>query len=465
MNVAVRKEGRLNERGEALAAFIEGAPNRSFPDEVLNEARRSLVTTLSCVIDDHDGEGVRAARRVVAAWNAPGTAQIFLGHRTAPALAALVNGTAVNSTSYDDAHPSGAGHPGGPSWAAALALVDPNDLSEEKTLAAFLTGFEVLVRLGGGGPKGVGRTLQRRGLHPTSIFGRVAAAAAACVMKDLSREQIANALGLVGTTAGGFIASFGTPAKGWHVGKASMDGILAAEFATVGMTAAKHIYELDGGLLSAFIQGAPQPDVIPPLDFSKWEILNNGYKPYASCRATHPSIQAALTLAEAVKGRSVVKVRATVPPNMLVTEIENPRTPMEAKFSTRFCIALGLQGYRAVPSDFGARTMSDPAIMDVVPRVELEGVEQQPPLTSYLEVHLDSGEVLHARTERALGHPDNPMTWTDLADKFKASAEPVIGKANTAGLFHAARNFGKPGTLMTILGLLEEKSLLQPRQR
>jgi 2-methylcitrate dehydratase PrpD len=150
---------------------------------------------------------------------------------------------------------------------------------------------------------------------------------------------------------------------------------------------------------------------------------------------------------------------------MLVTEIENPRTPMEAKFSTRFCIALGLQGYRAVPSDFGARTMSDPAIMDVVPRVELEGVEQQPPLTSYLEVHLDSGEVLHARTERALGHPDNPMTWTDLADKFKASAEPVIGKANTAGLFHAARNFGKPGTLMTILGLLEEKSLLQPRQR
>ena len=57
----------------------------------------------------------------------------------------------------------------------------------------------------------------------------------------------------------------------------------------------------------------------------------------------------------------------------------------------------------------------------------------------------------------------HPMTWNDLSDKFKASAERVIGKTNAVELFDAARNFGKPGTLQTMLGLLEEKNLLQPR--
>ena len=45
-------------------------------------------------------------------------------------------------------------------------------------------------RLGGGGVPGVGRNLQRRGLHPTSVVGRAGAAAVACVLLGLDHRDL-----------------------------------------------------------------------------------------------------------------------------------------------------------------------------------------------------------------------------------------------------------------------------------
>jgi 2-methylcitrate dehydratase PrpD len=53
----------------------------------------------------------------------------------------------------------------------------------------------------------------------------------------LAREQIANALGLAATQAGGLQASGGSMAKPFHVGKAAMNGVMAAELAAMGMDA------------------------------------------------------------------------------------------------------------------------------------------------------------------------------------------------------------------------------------
>jgi 2-methylcitrate dehydratase PrpD len=443
-------------RGEQLVSYIAGTARRSYPPEITEAALQALVDHLGCAVGAWNDETALPARSVVKRWKASGNARVYMGGLTTAALAAFANGSMAHAMDYDDTHAGGAGHPGGPCWSAALALAQEHGSSEKETVAAFITGFDVMAKLGGGWVPGVGRSLQRRGWHPTSIFGRVGAAAVGCVIMKLDEARIANALGVAATTAGGLVGSFGTHGKPFHAGKAAMDGILSAQLAADGFVAATHLYELEKGLLDVLIQDRK---VEPPTldDFEqKWELRENQFKPFASCRATHSSIQAARSLATQVKGRKITKVHAKVHPNALVTAGKTaPRTPLEGKFSVPFCIALGLAGYRVVASDFNESAFNDPAVADVVPRITLEAVQDQPAFKAFLEVTLEDGTRLHGETQCVLGHPDNPLTWDALREKFDGLVEPVLGAEQTGELFDLGRNFLQPGSIAKISKLLE----------
>lgn len=455
MSTKVSDQSLRTVRGRQLSAYIAGTARRQFPPAILEEAKRALVDFLGVSVGAANDAPVRPVRNVVQGWKASGNARIFLGGHTTPALAALVNGTMAHAMDYDDVNSNHAGHPSGPCWSTALALAEHHGLGEKDAIAGFITGYEVMAKLGGGGVPGVGGSLQRRGFHPTSVFGRAGAAAVACVMLGLDETQTAHALGIAATTAGGLVGSFGTHSKPFHAGKAAMDGILAAQLASEGFVSATHLFELEKGLLDAFIQDKVAE--VPPLDFeSRWELLRNQYKHFASCRATHASTQAARMLASRVAGKKITKVHAKVHTNALVTAGKlNPHTPLEGKFSVPFCIALGLRGYRVVASDFKDKTMRDSSVMEIVPVVQLEGVQGQASHSAHLEVVLDGGERLHADTEIVFGHPDNPMSWEDLHAKFEGLVEPMLGPQKTATLYELAREFEQPGSLRKISHLLK----------
>ena len=438
-------------RGEQLVRYIAGTARRSYPAEIVDAALKALVDHLGCAVGASNDAPARPARAVVERWKASGNARVYMGRRTTPALAAFANGSMAHAMDYDDTHAGGAGHPSGPCWSAALALAQEHGTSEKETLGAFITGFDVMAKLGGGWVPGVGRSLQRRGWHPTSIFGRSGAAAVACVIMKLDEKQIANALGVAATTAGGLVGSFGTYGKPFHAGKAAMDGILSAQLASEGFVAATHLYELENGILDVLIQDR---QVEPPTldDFEqKWELSENQIKPFASCRATHSAIQAARALADQVRGRRIAKVHAKVHPNALVTAGKTaPRTPLEGKFSVPFCIALGLGGYRAVSSDFNEQAFNDPAVAAIVPRVTLESVADQPAWKAFVEVTLEDGQRLKGECQCVLGHPENPVSWDALREKFEGLVEPVLGRDKCATLFDVGRNFLQPGSTARI---------------
>jgi 2-methylcitrate dehydratase PrpD len=442
-------------RGRQIAAYATGALGRELPAEVKRAAITALVDFMGVAVGGYNDAPTRPVRRVAESWNAKGNARIFVGPLTTPALAALVNGTAAHAMDYDDAHQMGAGHISCPCWSTALAVGGHLDAGEKETLAAFIAGFEVMARLGGGGPAGVGRSLHRRGFHPTSVFGRVAAAVVASVLMRLDEATTERAVGVAATTAGGLIGSFGTHAKPFHGGKAAMDGILAAQLAAEGFESATHLLELEKGLLDSFIQDRVVE--VPPMDFdARWELLRNGFKPYASCRATHASIQAARKLAPQVKGKKIGRVHAKIHPNAVITAGKlNPRSPLEGKFSTQFCIALGLSGYRLVASEFNEAALKDQAVTALLPLIELEVVKDQPQYEAHLEVTLAGGEKLRADTDIVLGHAQNPMSDGDFHDKFTGLTEPVLGAQKSERLYKALNDFEQPGTLRQIMRLLD----------
>jgi 2-methylcitrate dehydratase PrpD len=441
-------------RSQQIAAYAAGALTREFPADVLDAAKRALIDVMGCAIGAWDEECVRPVRRVVDAWGARGTAQIFRGGRTAPALAALVNGTMAHAMDYDDSHQMGAGHVSCVCGTVALALGGQLGRSEKETLAAFITGYEVMARLGGGGPPGVGRSLHRRGLHPTSVFGRVGAAVVASVLMRLTPRQTEYAMGAAATTAGGLVGSFGTHSKPFHGGKAAMDGILAAELAREGFQSATKLLELERGLLDAFIQDRKVE--VPPMDFSYWELKRNGFKPYASCRATHAAIQTSRKLAPRVAGRKITRVHARLHPNVVVVADQlHPQTPLEHKFSVRYCMAMGLTGYRLVASDFTDKLVQDGALKAIAAVTEIEVVPDQPQYEAHLDVFVEGESVpLHADTTIVLGHADNPMSEDEVWGKFDGLVTPVLGAPKARALYDLLQRFETPGHLKQIISLV-----------
>ncbi len=461
-------------RNQQLVNYIASTTHRIHPPDVIDAAKRALVDFLAVAVGATGHACVKPVRATVMQWNAQGGARLFLGPQTTPSLAAFANGTMAHAMDYDDTHPGGAGHPSACCWSSALALAEHHHLPPAIALSAFITGYEVMTKLGGGYVMGVGRSLQRRGLHPTSVVGRSGAAATASVLLNLSAPQIANALGVAATTAGGLVGSFGTHGKPFHAGKAAMDGILSAELAANGFEAATHLYELGAlapdessdtiakekahraGLLDVFIQDhAVEP---LPLDFDQsYEIRTNAFKPYASCRATHPSIQAAISLSSKIKDRTIQRIVAQVHPNSLITAGRlNPQNALQGKFSLPFCIAMALSGYPMVDSDFTDEKLKDPVIMPLVPQVRLVAVEGQAPYCAHLTVHFHDGESLSAHTDIVIGHPDNPMSWQALETKFMGLTVPLLGDTKANALFKLAQSFDQLNTIPEISRLLSQ---------
>lgn len=439
-------------RGRLIADYVATSAQRNVPAEIIDAAKVALIDHVGVAVGACNEPAALAARKVAESWKAAGNARIFNGPTTSAGLAALVNGTAAHCMDFDDTHLHGAGHVSAPCWSAALALAADRGIDEMSTLKGFITGFEVMARIGGGSITGVGRAMQKRGIHPTGVLGPVGAAAAASALLGFDADKTANALGAAVTSGAGFVASFGTDSKPFHAGRAAMEGVLAAGLAEGGFTAAHTLFEREGGLTDVFVQDRNVR--VPDLDFSYWELEDNGYKAFACCRATHPSIQAAHSLKEKVGDRKVERIVVKVHATALFTAGKTaPKTPLECKFSLPFCIAMGLRGYRGVAPDFNDEILKDKAVQAIVPTVEMQPVADQPNHECYLDVWLADGERLHAETKHFLGHPANPMSEGDMRAKFASLVQPVFGEGRCNELYETLASFEKPGALKRVVEL------------
>ncbi|BCJ91248.1 hypothetical protein IZ6_19830 [Terrihabitans soli] len=441
-------------RGDRIASFVAEAGTRDYPSEIIHAAKLALVDYFACAIGGSGDPAARSTKAVAEQWKAPGAAQVIRGGKTNPAMAALVNGTMAHCQDYDDTHIGGAGHISAPVWSAALAVGGHRGSSESAVLSAFITGYEVMAHLGTGGIRGIGRNMQQCGFHPTGVNGVVGAAAASATLLGFDEERSANALSAAATSAAGFVASFGSDSKPYHAGRSAMNGILAADLAAEGFVAAKGLFEVENGMLDALIQD--RRAIIPEIDFSDgWELLNNGYKPFACCRATHASITAAHKLTEKVRGRKIARVESKVHYNAPFTAGKtNPQSPLECKFSVPFCIAAALCGYKMVAADFDEPMVWDPAVRAILPKVELKPQREQPQFEAYMDVWLEDGEHLQSETKLFLGHPQNPMSTEQFQAKFMSLVEPSLGGKKAERLFATLMKFDERGALAETMNLV-----------
>jgi 2-methylcitrate dehydratase PrpD len=433
-----------------VARYVAGASERNYPAEILEDARKCLLDWVGVCMAAFDAPEAVAVTAMVEGWDSRGQARLLPGGNACAPAAALVNGTLSHCQDYDDTHIPSVIHVSGPLWATVLAVAAASGAEDELVLKAFVTGFEVCARLGDGG---TGVRLTDNGWHATATLSGLGATAAAGVLLRLNQTQVGNALALAATQAGGLTASFGTMAKPFHAGKVAMDAVIAADLASKGFLGATGVLDEDSVLLRTLLQDRSVRLQMASFD-ADWEIRRNSFKPYAACQLAHAAIDAARKARETIGGREVESIRAFVHP--LVAKIAGKRhaiTSTEGKFSSAFCIALGLRGYAVTTRDFTPARLQDPDLVRVASLVELVPSGEVSRTAAHLEITLRSGSVVHESVEHAFGSIENPMGWAELEAKCRVLAADVVGTTRAGQLLTTLRNFGGAGSLERLFEL------------
>src|SRR5256884_3410160 len=91
----------------------------------------------------------------------------------------------------------------------------------------------------------------QQGFHSTATCGAIGAAAGAANLLGHDLQTTRRTLSLGASQAAGLRENFGTMTKPFHAGRAAESGIVAAELAAMGWTAAEQILEAPRGFFRA----------------------------------------------------------------------------------------------------------------------------------------------------------------------------------------------------------------------
>jgi 2-methylcitrate dehydratase PrpD len=358
-------------------------------------------------------------------------------------------------TETDDLHRASTTHPGCVVVPVALLLGRDRGADGRAVLEAVLAGYEAMLRVGEAlGPA------HYRIFHNTATAGVFGAAAAAARLLGLDEDGWVWALGNAGTQAAGLwqFNADATMSKHLHAGHAAEAGLRAALLAAEGFTGPAAILEGDRGFFRGYC-----PDPVPDrvlADAGGWKLRETSFKPYPSCRHTHPAIDAALELRAALGGDDgglaagpgdpagigelaggIAAVRiASYPVALDVTDRPRPRSSYAAKFSLQYCVATTLLHGRPGLDAFAPERIGESRIRALLERTS---VEPDPELAAVyperwgarVEVRLPGGGVRVARRTEARGDPESPLTDHDLNEKFHdLCAAGGIGDATIARL-------------------------------
>ncbi|MSR35833.1 MAG: MmgE/PrpD family protein [Gemmatimonadetes bacterium] len=396
---------------------------------------RALVTAVRALpVTDRD---LRGAERFVRDWlgctvagrsGRPGIALVRYGKGQADLESRVFLAAALaHVTETDDLHRASITHPGTVVVPTAVLLGRQLGVGGKAVLTAILAGYEVMLRVGEAlGPR------HYKIFHNTATAGVFGSAAAAASLLELSDEQWTWALGNAGTQAAGLwqFNEDATMSKPLHTGHAASAGLRAARLAREGFTGPARILEGNRGFFRGLCPD-PNPDaVLRPA--SGWKLHETSLKPYASCRHTHPVVDAALELRDQLAGTSFPgnDTRVAIESYAVAVGLNDdpdPGSPYAAQFSLQFCAATALLHGAPGLAAFEPAALQDADLRALLLRTSV--AEDRALSAVYPASWGGTVEVTHggrayrATRSAALGDPELPLSDAALDVKVRGLLE------------------------------------------
>lgn len=410
-------------------------------EEVRQIGLDCLADTFGCMLLGCMEQDPQKVIRYVRRNREAGQAWVYCRNpfRTDVQNAAFANAVAAHNCDYDDMTTAGCGHPSVPVFPVALALGEQYHKSGRQVLDSYITGMEVSMRLGQGT---LGGALDLA-WNPTTVMGIFGATAAAAKLMELNEEQTCAALGMAACEAGGTKGNYGTGAKNITVGHLCMKGIRCAELAQEGIRAAVDGFEAENGFISCYGKSydveAGKRAFLERISFLK--VPGIIQKPYPTCRSNHSGIDGALWIHKSAGYRAdqIDRVECFVDPaSARLDRCQLPSGPEEAKFSTAYCVALGLLYGTVGVEHFLCDSSIDPEARELAGRIQVTESLDFPEHSSFpnrLRVYFRNGCCQEYLGEYGKGDPRAALTKEERKEKFNDCLTRICGGADTGDIF------------------------------
>jgi len=140
-----------------------------------------------------------------------------------------------------------------------------------------------------------------------------------------------------------------------------------------------------------------------------------------------------------IKAADVTHVRVGTNSNMPNALIHHrPTNELQAKFSMQFCMAILLIEGRAGLNEFTDEVVMRPDVQEFIKKVDFVVDDRAEAagyhlMTTYIDITLKDGRTVSGVADFGKGSPANPMSYDEVADKFRECADFAkwdAGRAN-----------------------------------
>lgn len=415
-----------------VARHVADTGFEAFDAGTVDRAKIRIIDSLGNIAAGHRAQGNGAVLNLARRWGGtPESSVLVHGVRLPAHNAAMVNAVMMRSydfepigAEYED-HTQSAAHISGTTVPVALAIAEQQHSSGRDFLTALIVGDDLTSRLAAASGFDV-----YGGQDNTGTVNGLGGTAVAAKLMGLDAVQVRNALGIAVNQLSGTVANIfdQTLAFKLPIAFAARNSIVSAELAQAGFTGPVDAIAGRHGFLDMYCSSPAPEKVTRRLGHAFY--ADCVIKPWASCRASHPSLDACVRLAteNRLNEDQIEEILIHVTPRTLKGFVGQPFVigecpEVSGAFSIRFTAATALM-YRTVrPEHLTREHMQDPRLQRLLEKIRL--VDSLPPgesLTAEVELRLRDGSLLRTRTSVPKGDIyASPMSEAEILDKYYAN--------------------------------------------
>lgn len=402
---------------------IEDVWQQSIPDAVLDRTRYSLLDYLAVTCAGARFQELKLKRYFVFSEPETGNFKaIGTGKNLVLKETVFLNGLNAHALDFDDGTNSGIIHLGSPVFSLLLPLAQRYGLSIEEVLKAAVIGYETSYTMAVSIQPGH----KAMGYHATGTCGVLGAAIAASYLLGFTEEERFQAFATACVSATGMLKVLddGSELKPYNVAKTALLALTSIQLAKAGFKG--HPDPLGGSRgFFKMMTGREDIELKPVLLNGTYAIMKSYTKPYASCRYTHPAVEAAIQLrnrygiqAKDVQGIHIKTYDLAVAGHDH-TDIAGSYS---AKMSIPYSTAVGLIFGKAGLQEFGEDTVADAKVLDLTRKVHVQSdseLSQVFPAVQAAVVKIETEKgVVTSRVDFPKGEPENPLTDQEFRSRY-----------------------------------------------
>ena len=395
----------------------------SIPENVLARARHSLQDYIAVTCAGAAFQREKIERYIDFAQPEKGLFKaIGIGQSFALKEAVFLNGLNGHALDFDDGTNAGIIHLGSPIFSLLLPLSQRYDISVDAMLRAAIIGYEASYTMA----VSIQPQHKALGYHATGTCGVIGATLAAAYLLGFSNEERYQAFATACISASGMLKVLddGSELKPYNVAKSALMSLTSIQLAKSGFKG--HIDPLGGyrGFLK-MMSGDEHSELKPTMLNGTYAIMKSYTKPYASCRYTHPPVEAAIYLRNEydIKSEDVKDVKVeTYDLAVLGHDHTNIKGSYSAKMSTPYSTAVALIYGKAGLQEFCEEILYSKKVQELTKKVHVvvnEALSRIFPEKQSAIVHIATTKgTFSKRIDFPKGEPENPLTEEEFRIRY-----------------------------------------------